>query len=100
MVQVSRLSATSANQAPTAVDDATVVRAGGVVTLRPMANDSDPEGEPVKLDPTVVPDGPPPGPGPSWATRCATRRPTGPARPPPATPSATPRGAPRSPSSP
>ncbi len=57
VVQVSRLSATSDNQAPTAVDDATVVRAGGVVTLRPMANDSDPEGEPVTLDRTVVPDG-------------------------------------------
>lgn len=55
------------NQAPTARDDRALVRVGDVVTVPVLANDSDPEGSPLKvtLDPAtafnIPPGSPPPG---------------------------------------
>jgi hypothetical protein len=56
VVEVSLLPAPTQNEPPTPHDDVVRVRAGDVVGINVLANDRDPEGEPLTLDPTVVPD--------------------------------------------
>ena len=58
VVEVTRFAAADDNQPPTPADDQVSVRAGDVVTVDVLANDSDPDGSRLTLDPSVVPDSP------------------------------------------
>lgn len=53
-VQVQVTTTGRVNQPPTARDDAAVVRAGEVVTVPVLANDLDPDGDPLTVDPKVT----------------------------------------------
>ncbi len=55
-IEVTLLSSSVDNQPPTTHDDVATVRVGDVTAINVLANDSDPEGEPLRLSPVVTPD--------------------------------------------
>jgi len=55
-IEVTQLATSADNQPPTTHDDLANVRAGDVTTVDVLANDVDPEGEPLHLSPIVTPD--------------------------------------------
>ncbi len=55
VLQVTRMEAGD-NQPPIARPDVAIVRVNDVVAVDVLQNDSDPEGTPIQLDPTVIPD--------------------------------------------